>query len=234
MSYFSQTLLKSILPQLMQSEGMGNRTRMIRLVFTASKFCVLVMGVVAIPLIVELPYVLKLWLTNVPEYAIEFTRLILVVSMIYQMSSGLMAGILSVGKVKVYQMVISAIILMNLPIAYILLKLGYEPYWILVGMAGCEIVGLVTRLVFAKNIFDLPIGQFCMRVILPLMVIIGMDWLINHSMTCVMETSFIRLVSRHGWYYLTKPKKQRCCSLLTPQFASSNDENRHPHISSCA
>lgn len=194
MGYFSETLRKSIHPQLMQSEGMGDRARMLRLVFTSSKFSVLVMGVIAIPLIVELPLVLKLWLTDVPEYALEFTQLILLTSLANQMSTGLLAGVLAVGKIKMYQIVISTLMLINLPIAYMFLKLGYAPPWILVGMLGCEILCLVARMIFSKKLFDLPISQFCWQVLLPLLVIMGIDWGVLEGITHVLDTSFVRLV----------------------------------------
>lgn len=194
MGYFSQTLRKSLHPQLMLSQGRGDYARMIRLVFTSSKFCVLVMGVIAIPLIVELPLVLKLWLTDVPQYALEFTQLILLSSLVYQMSAGLMAGILAVGKMRNYQIVISIVMLINIPIAYVLLKVGFAPPWIIVGMLACEVLSLAARLVFAKNLFGLRISQFCWQVILPLLLILGLDWIILMGITNVMDTSFIRLV----------------------------------------
>lgn len=194
MGYFSQTLRKSLNPQLIQSEGNADRPRMIRLVYTSSKFCVLVMGVIAIPLIVELPLVLKMWLTNVPEYTLEFTTWILLVSLVNQMSAGLLAGVLAVGKIRNYQIIITIITLINLPIAYILLRIGFEPYWIIVGMLACEILSLVARLIFAKDLFGLRIRQFCWQVILPLLMILGLDWIILMGITNVMDTSFIRLV----------------------------------------
>lgn len=194
MGYFSQTLRKSLHPQLMQSEGKGDHTRMLRLVHTSSKFCVLVMGIIAIPLIVELPLVLKLWLTNVPQYALEFTRWILFVSLIYQMSSGLMAGILTMGKVRIYQIVISIILLLNLPLSYALLKMGYEPYYIIIGMLACEVLCLVARLLFSRKLIGLHIGHFIRKVIIPLCIIIGSDLLILNMVTRVMDTSLLRLI----------------------------------------
>lgn len=194
MGYFSQTLRKSLHPQLMQSEGKGDHARMLRLVFTSSKFSVLVMCVIAIPLIAELPLVLKMWLTKVPNYALQFTRWILVVSLVYQMSAGLMAGILSVGKVKVYQIVISLLMLVSLPLAYLLLKLGYAPYWIIIGMLICETLTLIARLIFAKRLIGLQVGQFCWHVILPLLVIMGVNWLALTCITHAMTTSLLRIV----------------------------------------
>ena len=194
MGYFSQTLRKSLHPQLMQSEGKGDRARMLRLVFTSSKCSVLVMGVIAIPLIVELPVVLKLWLTNVPDYAMKFTQWILLSSLMYQVSAGLMAGVLAVGKMKVYQIVISIIMLLNLPIAYMLLKFGYEPYWVLIGMFGCEILSLIAHLIFSKNLFNLSISRFCLQVVIPLLIILGTDWIALTAITHMIDASFLRLV----------------------------------------
>lgn len=194
MGYFSETLRKSIHPQLMQSAGKGEYDRMLRLVFTSSKFCVLVVGIITIPLIIELPLVLQLWLTNVPKYALEFTQLILISSLIGQMSAGLIAGLLAIGKIKAYQIVVSTLMLLNLPLAYIFLKLGFAPPWILVGMIFCEILSLIGRLVFGKKLIGLQVGKFCCHVILPLLLIMGTNWLILTEVTHLMETSFVRLI----------------------------------------
>lgn len=194
MGYFSETLRKSIHPQLMQSAGKGDYKRMLRLVFTSSKFCSLVVGVITIPLIVELPLVLKLWLTDVPEYALEFTQLILISSLIGQMSTGLLAGVLAMGNIKLYQIVLSILMLLNLPIAYVFLKLGFSPPWILIGMIGCEVLSLIARLLFARKLCGLSVVQFCWQVILPLLVIMLIDLGTLVCMTHIMGTSLLRII----------------------------------------
>ena len=45
-----------------------------------------------------------------------------------------------------------------------------------------------------KKLFDLPISQFCWQVLLPLLVIMGIDWGVLEGITHVLDTSFVRLV----------------------------------------
>ena len=64
------------------------------------------MYVFALPLILEMPYVLKLWLKNVPEYAVLFTILALIDALIDTISYPLMAAAQATGKIKLYQAVV--------------------------------------------------------------------------------------------------------------------------------
>ena len=67
-TYFSATLQKSINPQLMISEGMQNRERMLKIAFMSSKYSVLITLLLVIPLIIEMPYILELWLSSLFRY----------------------------------------------------------------------------------------------------------------------------------------------------------------------
>jgi len=194
LNYFSTTLQKSINPQLMMSEGQNDRQRMLKLSYKSSKFSVLIMGTVALPLIMEMQYVLELWLHKVPEYAVVFSQLVLIMSMISQVSAGLMSAIQSAGKIKWYQITMGTLILVNLPVAYLLLRMGFEPSVIFVVMIAVEAVSLVARLLFARVLVELNIGHFVSKVILPLAIVLGASVCAMSLVKVIMDSSFVRLV----------------------------------------
>lgn len=122
LGYFSNTFNKSINPQLMQSEGMKDRDRLIRISFVSSKFSVLVLALFIWPLIIEMPYVLFKWLKEVPEYTSILSCSILIFSLVYQYSMGLMSAIQATGKIRNYQITMGVLILLNIPLSYIFLR----------------------------------------------------------------------------------------------------------------
>ena len=77
LSFFSVAIMQSIRPQIIKSEGGGDRERMLRLSLIACKYMFYLCAIFAIPLILSMPYVLQLWLKDVPEYTVTFCRLIL-------------------------------------------------------------------------------------------------------------------------------------------------------------
>ncbi len=177
LSFFSATMLRALNPQIMKSEGQGDRDRMLRLSLIASKFGFFLLAIFAIPCIFEMPVILKLWLKNVPESTVVFCRLILVGTLISQMTIGLQSAIQATGNIKGYQVVIGSLILLNLPVSYILLYLRLPAYTVLVSFCVIEFLACAARLYFLKVKAGMQVGQYFDRVIfkiaLPTAVNIG-------------------------------------------------------------
>ena len=167
-TYFSATLQKSINPQLMISEGMQNRERMLKIAFMSSKYSVLITLLLVIPLIIEMPYILELWLHEVPAYTVAFTRLTLIASIIYQLSAGLMSAIQSTGKIRTYQITMGVLLLLNIPISIVLLFYWKNPEVAFWTMILIEIICLFVRIAFAYRLTQADWKYFCRSILLPL------------------------------------------------------------------
>ena len=161
---FSSTLSKAINPQIVKSEGKGDRSRMLRLTITTCKLSFFLLSIFAIPLIVEMPFVLNLWLKEVPDYAIIFCRLIIILSLISQLSRGLQIALQAVGKIKAYQIVVGTLIMLNLPLAFILLRLDFPAYSVFVGAIIIELFAGSLRMWFAHKLAGLEIIPFIKEV----------------------------------------------------------------------
>ena len=186
LNYFSHTLLRALNPQIMKSEGMDNRSRMLRLSMMASKFGFFLVAIIAIPCIFEMPAILKFWLKNVPDNTVIFCNLILIDSLILQLTVGLQPAIQSVGKIKFYTLTVGGIMILNLPIAIVLLSIGFPAYSVLISYISIETINLFCRLYFAKKIAGLSIREYCInvffKVILPILTCALTCWIIINFM----------------------------------------------------
>ncbi|MBN1186534.1 MAG: MATE family efflux transporter [Bacteroidales bacterium] len=170
---FSTYMLKALNPQIAISEGSGERKRMLNLAMIASKFAFLLMSFFAIPLLIEMPYVLTVWLKNVPEYTIGFCNLILVVSLINLLSVGIQSAVQSVGRIKKYQIGVSILLILNLPFAYILLRMGLLPTTVLCSTIIIEIFAFVFRLLAVNRLANMPIKEYLNYVVFkPLLIVL--------------------------------------------------------------
>ncbi len=194
LGYFSSTFQRALNPQLMQSEGMNNRSRLISIALKSSKYSVWVISLFAIPLIIEMPYVLKLWLKDVPEYTLRLSQLVLVLAIVYQFSVGLMSSIQAVGKIRNYFMVMSILILLNLPICYFILKKGFPLHYCIVVFIIIEFISLITRLLMAKRIVGIRFKNFVIEVFLPNILCIIAGGIFAAIAHFLMEESFLRIV----------------------------------------
>ena len=176
-NFFSSTMLRALNPQIMKSEGVGDRNRMLKLSMIASKFGFFLFAIFAVPFIFEMSAILTLWLKNVPEYTVIFCQLVLTGALINQLTIGLQSAIQATGKIKVYQIVVGSFLLLNLPVSYLLLKLQYPAYSVFISYCFIEAIACSFRLFFLKKQAGLSITEYNKRVLLkiliPLVLIVG-------------------------------------------------------------
>jgi len=207
---FSVTMLRAINPQIMKSEGMGERQRMLRLSMMASKFGFFLLAFIAIPCIFEMPAILKIWLKNVPENAVIFCSMVLVAKMIDQLTIGLQSAIQATGKIKAYQSIVGCIFIFNLPVAYILLKTGFPAYSVLISVICVECIAGLFRLFYLKKNAGLSIREYFKRVflkeVIPILATVLTCMIITNYIDFEFRfflTGFISLVVFTGSIYLT-------------------------------
>jgi O-antigen/teichoic acid export membrane protein len=160
---FSSNMIRAIMPQITKSEGSGDRERMLRLSVFASKMSFFLLAFFAIPIIVEMPFVLRIWLKTVPENAVIFCQLMLVLSLMYQITIGTMTAVTSVGNIKAFQIAVGAIEIFNLPLAYTLIKFGLPAYFVIVGSIFLEFFAGGARTWFAHKLAGLDIKDFLIK-----------------------------------------------------------------------
>jgi O-antigen/teichoic acid export membrane protein len=228
MNFLSATLLRVLNPQIMKSEGMDNRQRMLRLSMMASKFGYFFLAFIAIPCIFEMPAILKFWLKNVPEYAVVFCSLVLITTLINQLTIGLQAAVQAIGRIKKYQAIVGSILLFNLPISYFLLKSGFPAPTVLVSSICFEFIACMFRLFYLKKMANLSIREYFSRVFfkeaIPTLLAILMCWLITVFINFQFRFLFTGIVSTLiffiGGYFTGLSKDER--SIVNALFLKLN------------
>jgi O-antigen/teichoic acid export membrane protein len=127
-SQFAINFLMAINPQITKTYATGQLDEMHQLIFRGTRltFCLLLL--LCLPLIVETPMVLSIWLKEVPNGSVTFLRILLVITILWQCQSPLATSMAATGKVKKYELVVSGLMLTIVPISYIVLKMG-APAW---------------------------------------------------------------------------------------------------------
>ena len=114
---------------------------------------------------------LSLWLGIVPEYAITFVCLILVLAMVDILSNSLITTILATGKVRTYQIVVSSIQFLNIPISYVFLWLGYSPASVIIVAIVLSNIALFVRLYMISKYIPIRIIAFIKSVYINVIVV---------------------------------------------------------------
>jgi O-antigen/teichoic acid export membrane protein len=194
MLFFSVTLLTAINPQIMKSEGGGDRERTIRLSLFACKISFFLLAFFSIPLIIEMPYVLDLWLKNVPENTVLFCRIILCSTLISQLTYGLQSGIQAVGKIRNYQITLFWIKIAVSLLIFVLLKNGLPVYLAVVTFVVTEVMSMIIRMKFAGNIMNINVTVFFINILVRLVGSFFIIYSICAGFSFFIPEGFIRLI----------------------------------------
>lgn len=157
---FSQNFMMAVNPQIIKLYAAGEMSDMLKLVFNSSRLSFYLLYCLSIPLILEMPLIINLWLTQIPPYTIIFARLILVFGLSESISIPLLFCNQASGKVKNYQLTVGVIQLLNFPIAYLLMKLGFPPYSVYIAAIVLSQICLGARLLILKKTIDFSIKEF--------------------------------------------------------------------------
>lgn len=166
MSFLSMTMMKTVRPQMMKSEGSGNRQRMLRLSVFAGKFSFYLNAIVSIPMFITMPQVLEFWLGDVPPHTTAFCRYMLVLNLTQQFSMGIMAATQAIGNIKRYQFVVGTIQILTVPISYLALRAGYPPESVMVSTVALEFVASFFRIYFFHSLTAFSIPLFLKEIVL--------------------------------------------------------------------
>lgn len=157
-------------PQITKSYAEGDFSYLKFLVFTTSKISYCLLFVVALPIAINIDWVLKLWLGQVPEMANIFCLLCISNGILNALSQPLNFSVLASGKIKWFQIVTSLVYLCDLVILYGLFKLGLPPTTAMWVKISIMVVVLFVRLYYAhREIPCIGLRTFTNQVILPLL-----------------------------------------------------------------
>lgn len=169
---FSSNAQKAFNPILTKSEGEKNRSQLIYISLFGCKISFFIFGLFAIPTILHMPYVLSLWLSNVPEWTIVFCRLSLLRILFEQLVMSLVSAINAEGHIKTYSITRSISYILPIPILYILFKNNYEPYWLYIVWIICwSIIGSWITIFVCRSVVGINLKDYLYCVLRPCLII---------------------------------------------------------------
>ncbi|SFB69958.1 Na+-driven multidrug efflux pump [Zunongwangia mangrovi] len=194
-SVFAATMLKALNPVIVKNEGAGKRRSMLRTAMVGSKFSFFLLALFAIPICIEMPYILKLWIKNVPEYTVIFCRLLLIISLIDQLFITLPSAISATGKIRNYQLSVSVLLTLPIVLGCILFTMGYPPYTLYVLFITQRLIrGFGVVLHFAKKIVGLSKSLFLKQVVVRCLLSTMVSLSIGILIIELLEEGLFRLI----------------------------------------
>lgn len=161
---FASNFQMAINPQIVKTYAAKDLESMHKLVFRSSKFSFFLLLALSLPVMIEAPVILRLWLSTVPDWTASFLRLMLVVVIVDSVANPLMTSAAATGRIKLYQSVLGGIQLLIVPVAYVVLRMGGEPNSVFVVHLCICLIAFAVRLFIVRGMIGLSIKKYLMEV----------------------------------------------------------------------
>lgn len=192
---FSGNITTAVRPQIIKSYSAGDREGMFKLVFQGSKFAYYLFLTVSLPLFLEIPLVLDIWIDDVPEYSVLFTRLCIINGLFDVLVTPLAVSMQAYGKIRTYQITCSLFIMSVVPISYMFLKAGFPPETVFyVSIVICALA-VILRLLFINHYIGMPVGGYFRYVMLPMFVVTACSAVIPVILEMTVSNNLWRFLS---------------------------------------
>jgi O-antigen/teichoic acid export membrane protein len=191
---FSSNFTTAMNPPIIKSYAANETEQLKALVFRAGKFSFFLLMILSIPAFLEIDIILELWLKNFPEYTNSLTRMIIVFTLIESYAFSAYTPIYAAGKLRNYQLTLSGIYLLNLPLAYACYKLGAPPSAALFISCILAIINIPVRLWFLKRNTGIGIAKYLKNVILINIIVITASILLPLGLHLYMPYGIYRFV----------------------------------------
>jgi O-antigen/teichoic acid export membrane protein len=187
---FAQNFQTAVNPQIVKTYAKSNFVQMQNLIFQTSKYSFFLLFILVTPILLNTDYILKLWLRVIPEGTTIMLNLALINILIEILSFSLIVGIQAKGNVKYFQIALGGLVLLNLPISYLVLKLGGPPYSVFIVLIVISIFALILRLHFFTKLLGFASLDFFKKVFFPTVGVFSVSLALHFFVTIVFELQY--------------------------------------------
>lgn len=192
---FSSNMLKAVIPVITKSEGSGQRTAMIQRSTIACKYSYLILAVFAIPFILEMNFILRIWLKEVPEWAVLFSQLTIIVSLIEQLTIAYGTSLDAEGHISLFSKVRSVFFVIYLLLLIMFFALGASPVILFVISIGWNgFLGASILLFFMHRNCGMEYRTFFHSLFCPIIAVTATSTIMGMLSVLLIDESFVRLL----------------------------------------
>ena len=191
---FSGNVVQAFKPQITKQYAVNNIHEMRYLIDNALKFSIFIMSCMSIPLIFEMDFIMKLWLKEVPKYAPDFCKIMLIGNLFRIVNNIILGGIHATGRIKMLSFLSGTLYLLQIPLMYLILHYVANPvipYWVVV--INMVIIVFVDVVILKHNIPQISIKEISYSITKTLIVIF-LSVIPCYIVNSCLHSCFIRVV----------------------------------------
>ena len=178
-------------PVIVKAYANNNIDDIEKLIYKSSKFTFCLIAIVSFTLIVEMEYVLQIWLGQVPPYTVNFCRLAICNEMVLALVAPLSSTANATGKILKFELYGRMITLSSLPLSYACLLYSKNPYIPVIMIVICNLLYWTYCLFDIVNQLELSIMSYYRSVIIPCLALLLMIGGISYGLISILPLNHL-------------------------------------------
>lgn len=192
---FASNIITAVRPQMIKAYSNNDHDRVMELMTKAGMLVFLLLLTISAPLIVEMPYVLRIWLKDVPDFSTDFCRWTLLFNLGASLSMIVMIGIHATGRIKLPSIINGTLYMMVIPVSYLLYKMGSRPTIAFTYNTLAIFFVVLSNCMMLHNFYpQFSAIAFIKKVVIPDFAFLGTFLVILSLFSSLFDESFIRLL----------------------------------------
>ena len=166
---FLYSFLSAVFPQITKYYASGNLKEMHILATRALKMSFLLVFFLSFPIMININFILSIWLKTVPNMSNIFLILVFI-DILFQCILGnpLTTMIFATGNIRKFQIYNSATIGMIIPFSYVLLKIGFDSTIVFYMIILFNALSGLVKLYYANKLVQYSYKEFILQVVVPI------------------------------------------------------------------
>lgn len=192
---FSTKFFVAFKPQIIMSYASGDHKYVKDLTYASSRYIYYLMWIFALPIMLRAPYILELWLKNVPDYTAEFTAWMLMLLAVASLNSPINTVAMATGRLKRTALYANNIYVLAFPLIWLSLKLGMPVYLTFAILIVMRLLCILCTLVVIKHDIIIPVSEYLKKVLWPILYITVITSAIGWGADLFIPQTFVGLLA---------------------------------------
>ena len=194
-SRFATNVIAAMKPQIIKSYAAKDYSYMSQLLFRGSKFAFLIIFILALPILLETPFILRIWLNTVPDYTVWICRLALCFSLFSNISLVLVTGVHATGDIRGPSLINGTLYLSVVPIAYFAYKTGSSIYLPFVLNVVFVFFGAMANFFYTRYyVKSLSFCAFFVQVVLRCLLVVILSAIVPTALLLWLPGGWVRFI----------------------------------------
>lgn len=195
LSAFTQTVITAFRPQIIKNYAQENITSMQDDINCCLKYCVAIYSIMAVPVFLEMRYLLYVWLGQVPANSDLFCRIGLIGCLFSLVNMIMTIGIQATSKVKQNSLLITLLTAISLLTIIYCMFMGFQSFTVFLVNAVTEFaIMLVSTINLKKLIPQIRLKQV-FKMLAELLLLVAVSGALTLAVKNTMAFSFLRFLS---------------------------------------